>query len=124
MPVLRSLVAIAAGFGCIAALTAITTLITRWLAPAWNRMPPSRGERLFNLVASCVYAGFGGSVVARFAPISPLVHSLILAVIVLLISTVAANELRTSVKGVYPLTLAVLPSIATLGGGILTVLYR
>jgi hypothetical protein len=62
--------------------------------------------------------------VAWFAPISPLVHSLILSLIVLPISTLAANELRTSVRGVYPLTLAVLPSMATLGGGILTVLYR
>ena len=124
MPLLRSLLAIAGGFGCIAALTGVTTLITRWLAPAWDRMPPSRGARLFNLVASSLYGGVGGSVVARFAPVSPLVHSLILALIVLLISTLAANELRTSVPGVYPLTLAVLPSMATLGGGILTVLYR
>lgn len=92
--------------------------------PAWIQMPPSRGARLFNLVASCLYGGVGGSVVVWFAPGSPLVHSLILALIVLLIATLAANELRTRVKGVYPLTLAVLPSMATLGGGILTVLYR
>jgi hypothetical protein len=124
MPLLHSLVAIAAGFGSIAALTAITTLLTRWLAPAWSQMPPSRGAQLFNLVASCLYGGAGGAVVAWFAPISPLVHSLILSLIVLPISTLAANELRTSVRGVYPLTLAVLPSMATLGGGILTVLYR
>jgi hypothetical protein len=124
MPLLRSLAAIAAGFGTIAALTAITTLFTRWLAPTWNQMPPSRGARLFNLVASCLYGGVGGAVVAWFVPVSPLVHSLILSLIVLLISTLAANELRTSVKGVYPLTLAVLPAMATLGGGILTVLYR
>jgi hypothetical protein len=124
MPLLQSLVAIAAGFGSIAALTAITTLVTRWLAPAWSQMPPSRGVQIFNLVASCLYGGVGGAVVAWFAPVSPLVHSLILSLIVLLISILAANELRTSVKGVYPLTLAVLPSMATLGGGILTVLYR
>jgi hypothetical protein len=124
MPLLHSLVAIAAGFGSIAALTAITTLLTRWLAPAWSQMPPSRGAQLFNLVASCLYGGAGGAVVAWFAPISPLVHSLILSLIVLPISTLAANELRTSVRGVYPLTLAALPSMATLGGGILTVLYR
>jgi hypothetical protein len=124
MPVLHSWLAIAAGFGTIAALTAITTLVTRWLGPSWNQMPPLRGTQLFNLAASCLYGGLGGSVAAWFAPVSPLVHSLILALIVLLISTLAANELRTSVKGAYPLTLAVLPSMATLGGGILTVLYR
>jgi hypothetical protein len=124
MPLLHSLAAIAAGFGTIAALTAITTLLTRWFAPAWNRMPPSRGARLFNLTASCIYGAAGGSVVAWFAPVSPLVHSLILSLIVLLTSALAANELRASVKGVYPLTLAVVPSMATLGGGILTVLYR
>jgi hypothetical protein len=124
MPLLQSLVAIAAGFGSIAALTALTTLLTRWVAPAWSQMPPSRGAQLFNLVASCLFGGVGGAVVAWFAPISPLVHSLILSLVVLPISTLAANELRTSVRGVYPLTLAVLPSMATLGGGILTVLYR
>jgi hypothetical protein len=124
MPLLQSLVTIAAGFGAIAALTALTTLLTRWFAPTWSQMPPSRGAQLFNLVASCLYGGAGGAVVAWFAPISPLVHSLILSLIVLPISTLAANELRTSVRGVYPLTLAALPSMATLGGGILTVLYR
>jgi hypothetical protein len=124
MPLLQSLVTIAAGFGAIAALTALTTLLTRWFAPTWSQMPPSRGAQLFNLVASCLFGGAGGAVVAWFAPISPLVHSLILSLIVLPISTLAANELRTSVRGVYPLTLAVLPSMATLGGGILTVLYR
>jgi hypothetical protein len=124
MPLLQSLLAIAAGFGAIAALTAFTTLLTRWLAPAWSQLPPSRVAQLFNLVASCLYGGVGGAVVAWFAPVSPLVHSLILSLIVLPISTLGANELRTSVRGVYPLTLAVLPPMATLGGGILTVLYR
>jgi hypothetical protein len=124
MPLLRSLAAIGAGFGCIALLTGITTLITRWLVPAWSEMPPSRGARFFNLVASCLYGAIGGCVVAWFAPVSPLVHALILAIIMLLIATLAANELRGTAPGVYPLALAVAPSLATLGGGILTVLYR
>ena len=51
-------------------------------------------------------------------------HSLILAVIVLLISTIAASEFRGQALGFYPLALAVLPSLATLAGGVLTVLYR
>jgi hypothetical protein len=124
MPLLRSFVAIAAGFACMALLTAVTTLLTRWLIPSWARMPPSRTAQIFNLVASCLYGALGGRLTATFAPINPLVHSLILAIVVLLVSTLAASELRGQALGFYPLALAVLPSLATLGSGILTVLYR
>jgi hypothetical protein len=123
MPPLRSFIAIAAGFVCMAVLTAVTTLLTRWLVPSWNRMPPSRSAQLFNLIASCLYAALGGRVAAVLAPVSPLIHALILAIIVLLISTMAASEFRGQALGYYPAALAVLPSIATLGAGILTVLY-
>jgi Na+/citrate or Na+/malate symporter len=124
MPLLRSFIAIAAGFACMALLTAITTLLTRWLVPSWARMPPSRTAKIFNLVASCLYAALGGRLTATMAPVSPLVHSLILAIVVLFVSTLAASELRGQALGFYPLALAVLPSLATLGSGILTVLYR
>jgi Na+/citrate or Na+/malate symporter len=124
MPLLRSFIAIAAGFACMALLTAITTLLTRWLVPSWTRMPPSRTAQLFNLAASCLYAALGGHLTAIAAPVSPLLHSLILAIIVLLVSTMAASELRGQALGFYPLALAVLPCLATLGSGILTVLHR
>lgn len=124
MPLLRSFIAIAAGFACMALLTAITTILTRWLVPGWARMPPSRMAQAFNLAASCLYGALGGRLTATIAPVSPLVHSLILAIVVLLVSTLAASELRGQALGFYPLTLAVLPSLATLGSGILTVLYR
>jgi hypothetical protein len=124
MPLLGSFIAIAGGFACMALLTAITTLLTRWLVPSWARLPPSRSAQIFNLAASCLYAVLGGGLTATIAPISPLLHSLILAMVVLLVSTLAASELRGQALGFYPLALAVLPSLATLGGGILTVLYR
>jgi hypothetical protein len=124
MPLLRSFIAIAYGFVCLAFLTGITTLLTRWLVPSWTTIPPSRSAKVFNLVVSCLYAASGGCLTALLAPVSPLLHSLILAIIVLLLSTIAANELRNHALGFYPLALAVLPSTATLGGGILTVLYR
>ena len=107
-----------------ALLAAITTLLTRWLLPSWAEMPPLRSAQIFNLVASCLYGAAGGRLTATVAPISPLVHSLILAIIVLLISTLAASDFRGQALGLYPLALAVLPSLATLGAGILTVLYR
>ena len=124
MPLLHSFIAIAAGFACMALLTAITTLLIRWLTPSWARMPPSRTAQIFNLVASCLYGALGGRLTATIAPVSPLVHSLILAIIVLLVSTLAASELRGQALGFYPLALAVMPSLATLGSGILTVLYH
>jgi hypothetical protein len=124
MPLLRSFIAIAAGFVCMALLTAVTTLLTRWLVPSWNRMPPSRSAQLFNLMASCLFAAMGGRTTAVLAPVSPLIHCLILAIVVLLVSTMAASEFRGQALGYYPLALAVLPAITTLGAGILTVLYR
>jgi hypothetical protein len=124
MPLLRSFMAIAGGFVCIALLTAITTLLTHRLVPSWAKMPPSRSAQIFNLVTSCLYAAMAGCFTATVAPISPLLHSLILAIVVLLVSTLAASELRGQSMGFYPLALAVLPSLATLGSGILTVLHR
>jgi hypothetical protein len=124
MPLLRSLLAIGGGVVCMALLTAITTLLTRWLVPSWSRMPPSRSAQLFNLVASCLYSALGGRLTVIAAPTRPLTHSLILAIIVLLLSTIAASEFRGQALGFYPLALAVLPSMATLAGGILTVLYH
>jgi hypothetical protein len=124
MPLLRSFVSIVAGFAGMALLTAITTLLMRWLLPSWTKMPPSRTAQIFNLVASCLYAALGGRLTATIAPVSPLFHSLILAIVVLLVSTLAASELRGQALGAYPLALAVLPCLATLGGGILTVIHR
>ncbi len=124
MPLLHSFISIAGGFACIALCIALTTLLTQWLVPSWSKMPPSRAAQIFNLAASSLFGLVGGHVAAMYAPVSPLVHSLILSMIVLLVSTLAASELRGEVRGFYPLALAIMPSLATLGGGILTVLYR
>jgi hypothetical protein len=124
MPLFHSFIAIAGGFACMAFLTGITTLVMRWLVPSWSRLPPSRSAQAFNLVATCLYSAAAGCLTALLAPISPLIHSLILAIIVLLVSTIAASELRGQALGFYPLALAVLPSMTTLGASILTVLYR
>jgi Na+/citrate or Na+/malate symporter len=124
MRLLHSFVAIGVGFASMAILTAITTLLMRWLVPSWSRLPPSRSSQLFNLAATCLYSAMAGCATAVLAPISPLVHSLILAIIVLLVCTVTASEFRGQSLGFYPFALAVMPSMATLGGGILMVLYR
>lgn len=124
MLLFHSFIAIAGGFACMAMLTAITTALVRWLVPSWSNLPPSRTAQLFNLVATCLYSAMAGCLTALLAPISPLVHSLILAIIVLLISTIASSEFRGRALGYYPFALAVLPSMATVGAAILTVLYR
>src|SRR3954451_13511818 len=124
MALIHSFIAIAAGFGSIALLTAITTLLTRWLVPSWARLPPSPSAQLFTLVAGCPSSALGGRVTAIVAPSQPLFLSLILAIVVLLVSTIAASEFRHQALGFYPFALAVLPCLAALAGGILTVLYR
>ena len=121
---LRSFLAIAAGFYTIAMCVGGATLLARWLAPGLSTMPPSRAAQAFNLIGSSLFAAEGGSVTARMAPASPLIHALILAIIVLLVASVAASGLRNITQGFYPLALTVLPPLAALAGGILTVLYR
>ena len=125
MPLLHSFIAIAAGFACMALLTAVTTLLTRWLVPSWSKLAALALGAALQPGGKLPLRGDGRTAsTARIAPISPLIHSLILAIIVLLVSTIAASELRGQALGFYPLALAVLPSLATLGAGILTVLYR
>jgi len=122
---LHALRAAGAGLGAMACLIALTTMLTRWLVPAWSATPPSRGARVFNLVATCLYAAVGGRITAVLAPpASPLWLGLILSLIVLLLSTAATAEFRGLRLGWYPLALAVLPAVATLGAAILTTLYH
>jgi len=66
MLLLRSFIAIAAGFACMALLTAITTLLIRWLTPSWADAT-SRTAQIFNLVASCLYGALGGRLTATIA---------------------------------------------------------
>src|SRR6201996_9638804 len=99
MPLLHSFLAIGGGFACIALLTAITTLLTRWLVPSWARLPPSRSAQLFNLAAARLSSAIGGRPTASVPPVSPLMPSLILAIVVLVVSTIAASEFRGQALG-------------------------
>jgi len=119
MPLLHSFIAIAAGFACMALLTAPhhpahtlarAKLDQKCRPRAWRR------SSIWWQAASMRHWEDG--LTATIAPISPLVHSLILAIVVLLISTLAASELRGQALGFYPLALAVLPSLTTLGSGV------
>lgn len=122
-----ALAALAAGFGLFALLTALTTVLTRWLLPAWSAMPPPRGVRLFNLAATCLFGAAGGRATAcaalrRVPPADALWLGLVLALLVLVLTAAAAFQFRGHRLGWYPLALAVLPPAATLGAAILEVL--
>ncbi len=122
----RSFLAIAAGFLLIAILTAIATAISRRLLrdSTTGREGPSRASMVLDLVVSVIFGAAGGVVTAFLAPSRPLVHALLLALAVLVISALAAFELRHTHSAFYQAAVLALTPMATLGGGILEVLYH
>lgn len=63
----------------------------------------------------------GGYVTALIGRDNPLVYTLALALIVLLLSALAALQLKGTVPVAYQLTLTILTPLAVLSGGILRV---
>ena len=61
----------------------------------------------------------GGYVTACIARQNPLVHTLALALVVLLFSALSALQLKGTVPVAYQLTLTMLTPLAVLSGGIL-----
>ncbi len=125
--ILHSFAAIGAGFLLIALLTAGTTGALRKLAPSWSTPSEGKASRaamFANLFFSALFGSVGGVLAAFLAPGRPLLHAMLLALVVLVISALAAFELRHTYPAWYQAALLALAPMATLGGGILEVLYR
>jgi hypothetical protein len=140
-PDLRSLLAIGGGFLTLVLLIALVTTLMRRFWPQWTipreteaRTPhadsggiPDAANRVgmaVNLAASMIFAAAGGAVTAWYAPAQPLIHALILSLVVLILSALAASDLARRTTAIYTLALLALTPMATLGGGILVTLLR
>jgi hypothetical protein len=140
-PDLRSLLAIGAGFLTLVLLISLATALMRRFWPQWTipwereaptahadpaRIPEaaSRIGMAVNLAASMIFAAAGGAVTAWYAPAGPLIHALILSLVVLILSALAAYDLARRTTAIYTLALLALTPMATLGGGILVTLLR
>jgi hypothetical protein len=118
-----SFIAILAGFVTMAVLVMVTTGVLTKAAPGFV----SEGERprlpymVFNLGFSAAYAMLGGWVTARLVPVArnPLTHSLMLAIIVLVLGALNAIQFRGKQPAGYQIVLTALSPLAVLAGGLL-----
>jgi hypothetical protein len=118
--ILHSFLAIGGGFLTIASLVAISTLLAERFAPQLgDNSQPQLTYKLFNLSSSALFGMAGGYVTAWIARGNPLVHTLALAIVVLLLSALSALQLKGTVPVAYQLTLTMLTPLAVLSGGML-----
>jgi len=123
--ILQSFLAIGGGFLSIAILVAITTLVLKRIAPEMvdeesaSQKKPRRLHLLLNLGYSALFGAVGGYVTAWIAHANPIIHTLALALVVLLLSAMAALQMKGRQPVSYQLALTALTPLAVLGGGLL-----
>lgn len=121
MKILHSFLAIGGGFLTMAALVAVTTFVLSKLAPdfAGDTAKPRLSYMLFNLVCSVLFAAAGGYTTAWIAGGGALIHTLALALVVLLVSALSALQLRGKQPIGYQLALTALTPLGVFAGGML-----
>lgn len=124
MKILHSFLAISGGFLVIALLVAIATFVEKLMTPKTTdevdeTLRPRRLDLLLNLGYSVLFAATGGYVTAWIARENPLVHTLALAMVVLLLSALSALQLKGKQPVGYQLALTALTPLAVLSGGLL-----
>ena len=118
---LYAFLALLAGYATMAAIIiALTALIAR-LIPSWVGDPahPKAGYIFVNLGYSFLAAAAGGYVTAWIGQSKPLAHTLVLAVIVLVMAALNALLTRGKHTLAYQLALLALSPLGILVGGLL-----
>lgn len=122
MQILHSFLAILVGFVTIVGLMGIATALLKRFAPSVARddAPPDPFIMAVNVGTGLVCALIGGYVTARYAQgANPLVHALMLALAVLLLSAMSALQMKGKQPVYYLIVLTVIPPLAVLCGGLL-----
>jgi hypothetical protein len=121
MSILRSFLALLAGFLSMAVLVTVVTAVLMKRVPEWVGAPghPRAAYVCANLIYSFAAAMLGGYVTSWIAPSSPLKHVLTLALIVLLLSGLSALQQRGQQPIWYQLTLMAISPLGVLAGGII-----
>ncbi len=103
-----------------AVLVTVMTASMQWWAPDFvgEGRKPRRPYLVVNLGYSILFAMAGGYVTAWLSPNKTLVHALILAITVLLLSGLSAVQTRGRQSLTYQLLLLVLTPLGVLGGGL------
>jgi hypothetical protein len=121
MQIAHSFLAILAGFITIVGLMGIATALLKRFAPNLTRddAPPDHFIMAVNVSIGLVCSLLGGYVTARYSQGNPVVHDLMLALAVLLLSAMSALQLKNKQPVYYLLILTIIPPLAVLCGGIL-----
>jgi hypothetical protein len=121
MQIAHSFLAILAGFITIVGLMGIVTALLKHFAPNFTNddAPPGPFIMAVNVAIGLICSLLGGYITARYAQNNPLVHSLMLALAVLLLSALSALQMKGKQPIYYLLVLTTIPPLAVLGGGLL-----
>jgi hypothetical protein len=121
MQIAHSFLAILAGFITIVGLIGIATALLKRVAPNLTNddSPPDPFVMAVNVGLGLVCSLLGGYVTARYAQGNPIVHALMLALAVLLLSALSAVQMKGKQPIYYLLILATIPPLAVLCGGLL-----
>lgn len=121
MQIARSFLAILAGLITTVGLMGIATALLKRLAPDLTRddAPPDPFMMAVNVGIGLVCGLLGGYVTARYAHGNPLVHALMLALAVLLLSALSALQMKGKQPVYYLMVQTIIPPLAVLSGGLL-----
>lgn len=121
MLIVHAFLALFAGFLSMALLVGIATVAIRKFVPEWVGATgsPRAGYIFVNLGYSLAATMFGGYVTAYLAQANPLIHTLALALIVLLLAALSALQQRGLQPIWYPLLLVAITPAGVLIGGLL-----
>lgn len=121
MQIAHSFLAILAGFVTIVGLMGIATALLRRIAPNVTRddAPPDPFIMAVNVGAGLVCSLLGGYVTARYSQGNPIVHAMMLALAVLLLSAMSALQMKGRQPVYYLLILTIIPPLAVLCGALL-----
>ena len=120
MVTLHAFVALLAGFLTMTLIVVAATALIAHLVPSWVGDPgnPSGGYIFVNLGYSFLAAAAGGYVAAWIGSATPVAHTLVLAVVVLLISALNAVLARGKQTIAYQIALVILSPIGIIAGGL------
>ena len=121
MLILHAFLALLAGFLSMAIVVAVITALLMKLAPTWvgTTGHPRFGYVIVNLIFSFAAATLGGYVTAWMAQSNPLIHTLALALIVLLLAALSAMQQRGLQPIWYQLLLVAITPAGVFAGGML-----
>ena len=121
MVILRTFLALLAGFLTIAVLVGAVTVLLMRFSPQWvgeqGNLRPS--YIAFNLVYSSLAATAGGYVTALMPSANPLILVLALAIIVLVLAALSALQSRGKQPVWYQLALVAITPLGVMTGGLL-----